>query len=77
MEVNDMVSLKIEIPFPSQREANIVYHSLRVDIEPTRKQIKKIIVSGRKQTDCGVNCSRRKKPEDRNELIHGFSHLVD
>ncbi|XP_054272229.1 uncharacterized protein LOC128992597 [Macrosteles quadrilineatus] len=43
------LNIKIEIPFTSEREADIVYQSLRVDIEPRRKQIqKKLSVEGNK-----------------------------
>lgn len=32
---------KIEVPFPTERHADIVYQVLRVDAEPKRSEVKK------------------------------------
>ena len=44
----DNSTLHLEIPFPSAREAEIAYNSLRIDGEPKRSQvIKSLTLDGR------------------------------
>lgn len=39
----DMFEANLSIPFPSSKEAEIAYHSLRVDVEPSRGGAKKVL----------------------------------
>lgn len=37
--MNKATTVNLEIPFPSNRTAEVAYHVLRVDIEPKRSQV--------------------------------------
>ena len=41
MSKSDQYSVSVEIPYPNEKLAQIVYNSLRVDIEPKRSEVHK------------------------------------
>lgn len=41
IEILNFISRHVEVLFPSNREAQIAYHSLRVDVEPKSTQLQK------------------------------------